>query len=66
MPRPNVVPAPVTLLEADFADSELLEKEHADGMFTVDLDDTRLVVNEAQFQTIVVGFVKIGKEKGWL
>jgi len=67
MPRPDRVPPPaVTLLEADFGDAELVVKEHADGMVTIDLDDTRLLVNEAQFQTIVGGFAKIGKEKGWL
>jgi hypothetical protein len=65
MPR-DVVP-PTALLEIDFGDTEFVVREHRDGLFTLHLDDQPpLVVNADQMQTIVGGFLQIGKTKGWI
>lgn len=68
MPREATLTAapPVTWLEADLGDTELRVLEHADGMFTVDVPEDRLVMNAEQMQPIVVALARLGKAKGWI
>jgi hypothetical protein len=66
MPRPETIPpAPVTLLEVDFGDAELVVREWPDGAFTLDLNDERVAVSAEQMMEIVGAFMEIGKTKGW-
>lgn len=67
MPRTTAPAAPpVTWVEADLGDTEFTVQEHSDGMFTIDVPDDRLVLNAETMQPIVEGFVRIGREKGWI
>jgi len=65
MARPQATLAREPLLEVELGDSELVVREHPDGLFTIDVNDERLVVNAEQLQPIVVGFARIGQLKGW-
>jgi hypothetical protein len=65
-PRPAAPQPRAPLLEVDFGDTELVVREHPDGLFTVHVDDQQpLVVNAEQMQQIIGGFMQIGKAKGW-
>jgi hypothetical protein len=67
MPTTNehAVPGSISAIEVDLADTALVVHEYADGMFTLDLDSTRLVASAADMEAIVRAFATIGKAKGW-
>ena len=66
MPRDVPAPEPpTTLLEVDLGDSELVVREHPDGMFTLDMPEPRLVAGPEHFEQIVRGFDAIARAKGW-
>lgn len=68
MLRTTSAPAvpPTTWIAADLGDTEFKVDEHADGMFTIDVPDDRLVLNADLMKDIVEGFVRIGRAKGWI
>lgn len=53
------------LLELDFGDTSLTVRAFSDGQYRVELGDTELLVNAPQMQTIVGGFIGVGKVEGW-
>jgi hypothetical protein len=55
----------VTRLDLDFGDAGLVVQEFSDGMFAVEVDGYRLLVNTEQMQEIVGAFDRLGKEQGW-
>lgn len=63
--KPDVAP-PVVWLELDLGDTELVVREHSDGAFTLDVDDTRVVLNADQMRDIVLPLVTLGRAKGWI
>jgi hypothetical protein len=65
-PPPASDPRPVRWVEVDFGDTELVVQEFPDGMFAMDLDEKRLLVNGDQMQQVVGAFLRLGKEQGWL
>jgi hypothetical protein len=58
-------PPPVVWLELDLGDTAVVVREWPDKMFTLDLDDTRLVATADQMREIVEPLVALAKEKGW-
>ncbi len=65
MPRPTMAP-PVTHFELDLGDTTFLVQEHADGLFTIEQPDPKLVLAPEHMRAIVQGLAAIGKAKGWL
>jgi hypothetical protein len=52
-------------LELDFADADFVVRAFSDGMWALEVDGYRLLVDTKQMQTIVGGIARIGKEEGW-
>ena len=60
MPKESAAPTePEVLLDLDFGDAELTVRLHPDGMFTIDLDEPRLLLNRDQFMKVVAGFASL-------
>jgi hypothetical protein len=59
MARAAAAPAAMTLIELDFGDSELIVREHPDGVFTLDVNDTRLVLSREDFHLIARAFASL-------
>jgi hypothetical protein len=66
MPLPAAPRPTVTHADLDFGDQGLVIVEFSDGMFSVTIDNERLLVNLEQMQQVVGAFVRLGKDKGWL
>ena len=44
------------LLELDFGDADLVVRLHPDGMYTIDIPEPRLLLNEEQYVKVLKGF----------
>lgn len=65
IPRERVPPTATTRFELEFGDGEFVVTEFSDGMWAIEVDGYRLIVNTEQMQTIVGGIARIGSAKGW-
>lgn len=51
---------PTTLLDLEFGDDGIVAQKHPDGMYTLDVSNTRLVLSAEQFDQIVGELFRLG------
>lgn len=54
------------LAEVEFGDADLVVTEHPDGLFTLNLSDSQVVLDGAALAKVMYAFIDIGRTKGWL
>ena len=65
-PRPIVTTPPTTWMDIDLADGSITVLEFHDGVFSVTLNDERVLLSAGQMQDLVVAITTIGRAKGWI
>ena len=55
-----------TWMDIDLADCGITVREFSDGVFTVTLNDERVLLSAGQMQDLVVAITAIGRAKGWI
>lgn len=60
-----LVPRAAVPIDLDFTDQALRVSHFADGMWTIEVDDAKLLIPTAQMQEVVGAFLRLGKEQGW-
>lgn len=67
-PKPKVRPEPTTTVHIalDFEDQELIVRQFSDGVWAIEVDGYRLLLNtDDQMQRVVGAFGQLGKAQGW-
>ncbi len=63
--RPRGIVTVTTSIDLDFGDTDLLVRQFSDGMWSISVDDSQLLIDSEQMQRVVGAFLRIGKELGW-
>jgi hypothetical protein len=59
-------PPPTEHADLDLGDGAIIVREFADGAFTLDVNNDRMVLSATEMQALARAFVAIAVRKGWM